>query len=147
MILSNACKYGIRALIFLALTDNKHKNIGIKTIAKKLDIPTPFLSKILQNLAKHNILLSTKGPHGGFQLAKDPKTIKMIDIVLIIDGDDVFETCLISLKSCNTRDHNHKPCPVHKKFLPIQKQLISLFTNESISNLAEDIEAGNIIEI
>ena len=37
-------------------------------IAKDLDIPTPFLGKILQNLAKHKILSSTKGPHGGFTL-------------------------------------------------------------------------------
>lgn len=147
MILSNACKYGLRALIYLALEDNEGKKIGIKIIAEELEIPTPFLSKILQNLAKHKILTSTKGPHGGFMLGKNPADIKMIDIVLIIDGDDIFNTCLISLKSCETKDPDSGPCPVHKKFLPIQELLIDLFNNQSIKDLAKDIECGNTVEI
>ena len=61
--LSNTSKYAIRAVIYLALFAGKEKKIGIKQISTDLSIPTPFLGKILQTLAKHKLLSSTKGPH------------------------------------------------------------------------------------
>jgi len=66
--LSNTCKYGIRAVIYLALHNAEEKKIGIKEISSELNIPTPFLGKILQMLAKNKMLISTKGPNGGFGL-------------------------------------------------------------------------------
>ena len=68
--LSNTCKYAIRAVIYLAVNDEDGKKIGIKQISKDLDIPTPFLGKILQSLAKQKLLKSTKGPHGGFSIGR-----------------------------------------------------------------------------
>src|SRR6056297_1802886 len=94
--LSNTCKYGIRAIIYLAL-ENSDKKVGIKQIAEDLDIPSPFLSKILQLLAKNKILTSTKGPHGGFGLGKNADEISLMDVVKVIDGMDFFETCIISM--------------------------------------------------
>ena len=79
--LSNTSRYAIRAVIYLALKSKDESKIGIKTISKDLDIPTPFLGKILQTLAKHKILSSTKGPHGGFGLGRNP-----YDISFAMDG-------------------------------------------------------------
>ena len=58
--LSNTCKYGIRAVIYIALSNTDKRRIGIKEISKELDIPTPFLGKILQTLVKDKLLVSTK---------------------------------------------------------------------------------------
>ena len=55
MILSNTSKYGVRAVIYLALYEEEKKKTGIKKIAEDLNIPTPFLGKILQNLVRHKI--------------------------------------------------------------------------------------------
>ena len=52
--LSNTSKYAIRAVIYLALYSTKEKKVGIKEVASELDIPSPFLGKILQQLARHN---------------------------------------------------------------------------------------------
>ncbi|MBT8387492.1 MAG: Rrf2 family transcriptional regulator, partial [Ignavibacteria bacterium] len=93
--LSNTCKYGIRAVIYLAANKGESKKIGIKTISKDLAIPTPFLGKILQSLAKQKILSSTKGPNGGFGLGKDAGEITLLDIIIAIDGRDVIDMCLI----------------------------------------------------
>ena len=72
---SNTSKYAIRALIYLALYAAPEKKKGLKDIAANLGIPTPFLGKILQVLARHNILDSSKGPHGGFCTARDRPSI------------------------------------------------------------------------
>lgn len=142
-ILSNTCKYGIRATIYLALHEKENQKIGIKTIAEDLDIPTPFLGKILQTLVKHKILSSTKGPHGGFGLARDPAEITLLDIIEIIDGMDMFYECLIGLRTCRDYDPSFIPCPLNKKFRPISKQLYELFKGETIASLKDDIQQSH----
>ncbi len=139
-ILSNTCKYAIRASIYLALYEPVDEKVGIKKIAKDLDIPTPFLGKILQNLVKHKILTSTKGPHGGFGLNRDPYEITLLEIIEVIDGMDIFHECLIGLKSCREYGHDVVPCPIHDQFRPISHQLYELFKNETIGNLKHKIE-------
>src|SRR4030042_4490721 len=102
--LSNTSRYAIRAVIYLAVNYEEGAKIGIKQISKDLGIPTPFLGKILQSLAKHKLLSSTKGPHGGFGLGRKAEDIKLIDIVDIIDGQDIFNQCLIRLNDCNEKE-------------------------------------------
>lgn len=136
--LSNTSKYAIRAVIYLALQAGEEKKIGIKLISKDLGIPTPFLGKILQTLAKHKLLSSTKGPHGGFGLGRKAEDINLIDIVDIIDGQDVFKQCLIKLEDCNEKE----PCSMHYKYSEIRKNLLSLFRNQNIANLVNEIVEG-----
>ena len=138
--LSNSSKYAIRAIIYLALNDEQNK-IGIKQIASNLDIPSPFLGKILQSLVKHKLLESSKGPNGGFCLGKKADEIRLIDIVQIIDGLDFFESCLIGLKSCSELTVNTH-CPTHDKYGPIREKIKELFEQETIGELAEKIK-GN----
>jgi Rrf2 family transcriptional regulator, iron-sulfur cluster assembly transcription factor len=135
--LSNASKYAIRAVVYLALNEKKGMKIGIKQIAKELGIPTPFLSKILQNLAKHKLLSSTKGPHGGFGFDKSPYDIKLMDIVEIIDGLENFNSCILGLKEC-TKDNLH--CSIHHNYATIREQLKQLFLTENIGLLTEHIK-------
>jgi Rrf2 family protein len=83
--LSNTCKYAIRSVIYLSINAKENQKIGIKKISEELDIPTPFLGKILQSLARQKLLTSTKGPHGGFGMGKDPSEITLMNIVEIVD--------------------------------------------------------------
>jgi Rrf2 family iron-sulfur cluster assembly transcriptional regulator len=57
--LSNTCKYAIRAVVYISVFGSKEKKTGIKEISEKLEIPTPFLGKILQSLARNKVLTST----------------------------------------------------------------------------------------
>lgn len=138
--LSNTSRYAIRAVIYLALNGNDESKIGIKTISKDLDIPTPFLGKILQTLAKHKILSSTKGPHGGFGLGKNPNEITLMEIVEVIDGLDDFNSCVLGLKTCSDDDQH---CSIHRSYAAIREQLKELFKNESVAALAEHIKENN----
>ncbi len=135
--LSNTCKYAIRAVLYLALNVDGNKKIGIKKISKDLNIPTPFLGKILQTLAKNKVLFSTKGPNGGFSLGKPPKDISLMNIVDIIDGNDNFNACIIGLHSCTTEEKN---CPIHYKYAQIREQAKQLFTFENFAELVENIK-------
>jgi len=142
--LSNSCKYGIRSIIYIALNNNdNNRKIGIKEISKELNLPTPFLGKILLNLAKNKLLISTKGPNGGFILSRPATEITLFDIIEIIDGTELFDDCLIGLSTCSSHAHDDVQCPIHDKYLPISNQLQNLFKTESIESLAKDIAASN----
>lgn len=138
--LSNTSKYGIRAVIYLALNCEGDSKIGIKQISKDLNIPTPFLGKILQSLAKHKLLSSTKGPHGGFGMLKKPEEISLMNIVEVIDGLDNFNACVLGLPSC-TEDESH--CPIHKNYAGIREQLKTLFQSENIGELIRRIKESH----
>ncbi len=132
--LSNTCKYGIRAMVYLAVHAQEGKKIGIKKIADDLQIPTPFLGKILQMLTKKGFLSSLKGPHGGFGVGKPPEDISLFDIVELIDGDGIFNDCLVGIRSC---EKGGKPtCAIHEDYVPIRNQIKTLFENRTIAYLA-----------
>lgn len=136
--LSNTSKYAIRAMIYIAMNAGNSQKTGIKKISSELSIPAPFLAKILQILARHKLLISTKGPNGGFSLGKDAKKIMLYEIVTIIDGSDIFDKCLISLRACN---EENIPCPLHYKYEGIRNEIRQLFQQQDIGNLANDIKA------
>jgi Rrf2 family protein len=140
--LSNTSKYAIRAMIYLALHAEKKGKTGIKTISGDLGIPSPFLAKILQVLAKHKLLSSTKGPNGGFGLGRDPRKITLYEIVTVIDGNDIFDKCIISLRTCH--DENI-PCPLHSRYEPLRIEMKKLFEQQDIGNLALDIKTQDQI--
>jgi Rrf2 family protein len=143
--LSNSCRYGIRAVIYLAKHYPDKSNVGIKEISADLKLPMPFLAKILQQLAKHKILNSTKGPNGGFSLLKKPESITLLEIVKIIDGEGLFKNCIIHDGSCAEVRRNKKTCPVHDDYSCIRTSLINLFKNKTIAELVKTTnESENI---
>ncbi len=136
--LSNTCKYAIRALIYLALY-GKDRRLNIKDIAKGLDVPEPFLGKIMQILSKNKILASQRGIHGGFVFNKDPKEVSFYEIIKIIDGDDVFHKCLLGVRICTMSPEFADNCPFHIKLDPIQEKLLEVFRTNTIGGFAEQL--------
>jgi len=137
--LSNTSKYALRAVIYLALYSSSVKKVGIKEISGELDIPTPFLGKILQMLVRHNILDSSKGPHGGFTLKKPAIDITLMEIIEIIDGVDSFDICVIKTSKCSP----DAPCSMHDKIAPLRGKMKSLFLTETIADMAVEFRQGN----
>jgi Rrf2 family protein len=113
--------------------------IGIKEIAKELDLPAHYLGKILQQLTKNKIIQSIKGPNGGFYLDKKSQEIKLIRVIEVIDDLDFFTNCGLGLKECS-EDH---PCPLHDDFKIYRDGLWGLFNSKSILDLVSKIEDGN----
>lgn len=137
--LSSTCKYALRAVLYLALNAQEGQKIGIKQISKDLEIPTPFLGKILQTLAKHRLLTSTKGPNGGFGLGIAPDEIRLMDVVEIIDGMDNFNRCVIGVKYCSEQEHQ---CALHSRYARLREEIKEIFDSVTITELAEEVASG-----
>lgn len=138
--LSNTCKYALRALIYLAKFAKDEKRIGIKKISEDLQLSSPFLGKILQNLVKQKLLVSTKGPNGGFALSRDASEISLWEIVTKVDGEEFFTNCLISLEPCKTHDPSKPLCPVHSQYEKLRTEIRAFYQETSLALIAKDIE-------
>ena len=136
---SNACEYGIRATIYIAMQSLEDKRVNLKEIAGAINSPVAFTAKILQQLVKNNIVESAKGAHGGFQIEKERiESIKLNQIVLAIDGNKIFKGCGLGLSECNEM----LPCPVHFKFKEIRDNLEKMTKDISIYDLATGLKGG-----
>jgi len=134
---SKACEYGIRAVLFVAKQSQKDLRSNITEIAKAVNSPEPFTAKVCQQLARAGVLLSKKGPKGGFFLEKD-STLKLAEIVRIIDGDKIFIGCGLGLRECSAVH----PCPVHDQFLTVRNGLKQMCENTLVMELASNLEEG-----
>ena len=137
--LSKSCVYSLRSIIFIAYNATKEVKLGIKEIAKELELPEPYLGKILQQLTKHKIIQSVKGPHGGFYLDEDSQKTKILKVIEVVDGLDFFHSCGLGLKECS-EEH---PCPLHDDFKIYRDGLFTLFTSTSIADLVHKLDNGN----
>lgn len=135
---SKTCKYAINAMIYVATLPTEQERVGLKEISKAINSPEAFTGKILQALVRDELLASTKGPNGGFFIAKNPSEIFLSQIVESIDGDMLFTGCALGLEKCS-EDH---PCPVHHKFKAIRDHLTGMLMTTSLKDVAERVNVG-----
>jgi Rrf2 family protein len=96
--ISRKMEYGARAVAFLAsLPDGM--TTSFKEIAKKMDIPSEFLAKILKTLVKAKLVRSTRGAHGGYALARPASSISFLDVIEALEGP-------VNVNICTATDHD-----------------------------------------
>ncbi len=83
------------------LAANNERMFSTRQIASSLDASEAHLSKILQRLTKAGFVASTRGPAGGFKIAKPCKEITLLQIYELIEGPLETNGCLFSKPVCN----------------------------------------------
>ncbi|MFD1630215.1 RrF2 family transcriptional regulator [Pseudopedobacter beijingensis] len=138
-IFSKTCEYAMRAVFFIAHKTTNNNRVGLKEIAQGIDSPEHFLGKILQDLSRKGIILSAKGPTGGFYM--DGRTLKqpLSAVVEAIDGDNIFVGCGLGLTYCSESN----PCPIHHDFKRIRTDIIKMLKKTTIEEFNEDLVLGN----
>lgn len=136
---SKACEYGIRACVYIMNQTLQNNKVSLKDVANAIESPEAYTSKILQQLVKSKIILSEKGPTGGFSIQPNElDTLKLSSIVNVIDGENIYLGCGLGLKQCNELN----PCPLHNQFKIIRNDLKDMLQNTSIKSLALKLEQG-----
>ena len=85
MKLTRASSYALHAVAYMAL-QKSDKPVASHHIAHARGIPERFLLKVLKPLVSARVLLSIKGPNGGYRLARQPNDISMLEILEAVDG-------------------------------------------------------------
>ncbi|MDP6570100.1 MAG: Rrf2 family transcriptional regulator [Candidatus Marinimicrobia bacterium] len=135
LLLTKSCQYAIRAIMFLA---TQPENIPVlqRDIAEILNIPNHFLGKILQQLAKHDIVHSQRGKSGGFTLCHHAEELTLYKIAEIVDGEKFLDGCVVGFPNCS--DVN--PCPVHKEWKQMKEMIIAFLQRKQIHQLSGKLE-------
>lgn len=91
--------YGARAIVDLA----RHYNQGpvqSAEIAARQAIPEAYLEQLLTTLRKSGLIRSTRGPHGGHELARGPAEMTFLDVVTALEGPLLPLDCLNDAAAC-----------------------------------------------
>ena len=135
MIYSRSAEYAIRAFVHLARVP-EGKYAMVKNIAEQEDIPSHFLAKILQQLARKGLLRSSKGPTGGFALRVPAGEIRLLDIVESLDGLAAYQQCASGLSECS----DDMPCSMHDSWVNLRSRIMDYLGRNTIADLAKALE-------
>jgi len=135
LLFSKPCEYALQAVAFLALKP-RGEMTSIKELTERFEIPYHFLAKILQRLARKGLLVSLKGPKGGFALAMSPKEITLFHIVEAVDGLAFMNTCVLGFAECG----GSHPCAVHDKWEAARGQIYAMLVNKNIEEIAREMK-------
>ncbi|MFN0200034.1 MAG: RrF2 family transcriptional regulator [Bacteroidia bacterium] len=135
---SRATEYAIKAMLFINL-QKEEGVVSLGDIIEAIGSPTAFTAKILQQLRKKSLLVSNVGVKGGFSIPLG-KEISIKEIVVAIEGNGFFESCVLGLKECSAS----KPCPMHHVFFSIRKQLEVVLQTTSLDDFSENLLQNKI---
>jgi Rrf2 family protein len=124
--------YAVRCVLYLSESPEEVKMVD--EISKAKVIPKSFLAKILQKLAKADIVRSYRGVKGGFQLAKNPDHISLLDVIEAIDGPVAMNVCALDKKACSLSNS----CVVHPVWIDLRKTVETYLKGYSFARLIRE---------
>ena len=133
-------EYALRGMVYIQIQNLKDKRPGVAEIAHEIDAPYFFTAKIFQRLAKLGFVRSLKGKGGGFFLDPVKNDLPLKDIIIAIEGNQLFIGCGFGLKNC---DENN-PCPLHHQYGLIRDEINKLVTEKTIQSLALSTLTSNM---
>jgi Rrf2 family iron-sulfur cluster assembly transcriptional regulator len=105
---SRSTRIGIAALSALAEGSRTAADIS-----RRRRITSAYLAKILTALSRHGLIRGTRGPGGGYRLARPPERISLLDIVSCFESVERAPLCPLGRTSpCSSR----QPCALHGPF-------------------------------
>ena len=97
--ISEAGALAIHAMVYIASA--KGRKVSTKELAEELNASRAHLSKVLQRLARYDLVESTPGPHGGFVLRKPADTVTLREVYEATEGPLQPQACLFSEPVCS----------------------------------------------
>jgi Rrf2 family protein len=94
MIFSASATHALRALAHLAAGEGDEATLG-RDLARKVQVPSHYLAKVLATLARTGVLTASRGVRGGYRLARPARHVRLLDIVEPFEGKRARPGCLL----------------------------------------------------
>lgn len=128
MQLTRQADYALRAIIYLTLNPQAR----IQEIAQAQYVPKEYLAKIIQKLARAEIVTTHRGVGGGIALSRTPEDITMLEVIEAIEGPVALNRCIIRPGECPRESY----CGAHMELENIGKSLAKMLANVNFAQLA-----------
>ncbi len=133
--ISKTNQYALRAVLYIA-REGDDRAVTAREIARDLELPANYLSKILNALARVGVLRSERGPRGGFRLGVPADELSLAAVLAPFDAVSGTPDCLLGLGECS----DESPCPLHERWRGASDPMIGFFRETVIADLVR--EAG-----
>ena len=125
---SQTVEYALRAEVYLAGQAPEARTTD--QISEATQVPKPYLSKVLQNLGRSDIVRSQRGVGGGVTLVKTPAELTILEVVDAVEPIVRIETCPLGLKS-----HGKHLCPLHRRMDDALAMVQSAFQKTTLAEI------------
>jgi len=132
MQITRQADYAVRAVLHLARM-NGNQRAATSQVAKEQHIPPSFLAKIISQLSIAGLLHTSRGARGGVTLAREPKTITLLEVIEAIDGPIMLNECVGDGSTCTFDDE----CPLRPVWCEAQEELVGRLKNTDFQQLLE----------
>jgi len=135
-------EYGVRLLIELGRQGMNHP-VSLKAIADAENLPLAYLERIVALLKRAELVESTRGAHGGYQLARDPREIAMDEVVLALEGSLAPMECFVDDRSddgrvlCSHHDDSGSGCATKLLWTRVQVGVLKTLATTTLAELIE----------
>jgi len=127
--LSKKTEYSLLVLRHLARQGDEV--CTVKDLARECRLPQPLLAKLMQQLARRNLVRSEQGVRGGYRLNRDLTQISLADVVESVDGPISLTAC----KQDDDRCERHSFCDLKTTIAPVQRQMRKYLQEVRVSDL------------
>lgn len=131
MQITRASDYAVRVMIHLATMPAGTK-VQRAELSRATDVSGHFLSKVLQQLVRSQLIRSQRGSGGGFALAVPASGVSLLDVVEAMEGPVRLNLCIEDGPSCDRKAN----CPAHEVWADAQAALVKILRAASIASLA-----------
>jgi len=114
------------------LAQNGQHSLSCNDMASTLSVSEAHLSKVLQRLGKQGFVSSTRGPKGGFRLARSATDVSLLDVYEAVDGPVHFSSCLFEQPVCE----DHANCIMGDLLASVDKEVLTYLRRTKLADLA-----------
>lgn len=136
--ISKLADYGIILMNYLA--QHPTQSYSAAALASITHISAPVVSKILKQLNKASLLVSERGPSGGYQLMRDPQQINLTDIISAIDGEVALTQCAQGDNVCVLDEC----CQLKSNWRVINNVIFQVLSKISLVDMSKRLQPSDI---
>jgi Rrf2 family transcriptional regulator, iron-sulfur cluster assembly transcription factor len=118
MKLGKRADYTVRAVLDLA-RHHGHGRRKTADIAEEMQVPVTYLPQLLAELVREGIVRSMAGRHGGYELARDPAEVSLLEVIEVADGPLVSTECVLRGGPCRWEE----ACAIHEPWARAQEAM------------------------
>lgn len=146
MLFTTKAEYGVRLLVVLGRFAGKAP-VSLKAVAEEDNLPMGYLEHIAALLRRAGLVESTRGAHGGYQLARDPKTISMDEALLALEGivapmdcftaGDQEQESQLHRVMCSHENDQGRACATKLLWMRVQGDVMKALGRTTLAELVE----------
>jgi len=124
---SKATNYALHTIVYM-IEQARNEKISVQKLADHFNVSTTYLSKILTQLVKANLIESTTGVKGGYVLSKKVEDISFLDVIYAIEGNAAFFKC----------EFKDSKCLIHKTMIEAESLMEEYLQNKKLYQVAQN---------